>query len=394
MAIKIKSFPLIFLLAITWFLTGCLGGGGGSGKNGSAGEGLSLSVASISFAASSNAPVLPASQDVSISYTGSDVYSVVLGYPPEVSIPSWLTLSSIGNGNPLTLRLSVNTTSLAPATYSTTVRVASRRIDESIIAYRDVAVSYVVSAALNLNPAELNSHKLSVSANGIALASMPTVSHLNHTVVVSDAADIATQWTASADRPWLTVTPGGSAGDKLVLSANPQDLAIDAIHYATVTVQSSDPSISAATIRVGLHVGSSDPLASWTIPTDLYEYHWVTDPVRPYVYVATGKPTIDVYHIYTGAKVATIEVPGIRSNQMMISADGALLYVEDVSGNERAQVNIGTEGNTTSPWEFARFEEVQPNGAPLLSSTLKRSGIAYPAGLRDGTDSVITFIAR
>ena len=79
---------------------------------------------------------------------------------------------------------------------------------------------------------------------------------------------------------------------------------------------------------------------------------------------------------------------------MMISADGALLYVEDTSGNERVRVNIGTEGNAASSWEFARFEDMQPNGAPLLSSTLKRSGIAYPAGLRDGTDSVITFIAR
>ncbi len=95
-------------------------------------------------------------------------------------------------------------------------------------------------------------HRLVASTPGVAFASMPGRSTLTRTLTVTDTLGHPSSWAASSDQPWLQVTPSGAAGGNLVLTANPAGLAADQIHYATVTIGSSESAVSLQDhVRVG-----------------------------------------------------------------------------------------------------------------------------------------------
>jgi sugar lactone lactonase YvrE len=184
------------------------------------------------------------------------------------------------------------------------------------------------------------SHKLLVDGNGVGFASMPTVSKLTRTLRVRDNLGLATSWSAASDQTWLTVTPSGTAGDDLVLTANPASLTADTLNLATVTITSPDASVeNTEKVRVGFWVGSTDPT---TTPTTVTTANVAADPIRPYAYTAVGGD-IRVYHVHTGSLVTTIT--GVSTGAvgfMTVSHDGSTLYALDTTNSKVVPVDLDT----------------------------------------------------
>ena len=189
----------------------------------------------------------------------------------------------------------------------------------------------------------LESHKLLVDGNGVALASTPGLSKLTSTVRVRDNLGLATNWTAtsSPNQSWLTVTPSGTAGGDLVLTANPSGLVTDSVNLATVTITSPDTTVeNTETIREGLWVGSTTPAPTTAINTAYNEV--AADPIRPYAYVAGAGGNIQVYNVYTGLPGTPIISGASQVGALAISHDGSTLYVVDTSTLKIVPVNLDT----------------------------------------------------
>lgn len=213
-------------------------------------------------------------------------------------------------------------------------------------------------------------HRLFVADNGVALASMPTVQRLSHTLTVTENRAIATAWSASADQAWLSVTPAGTTDGELVLTADPSGLATDNIYLANVTISSSAADVvNTETVRVGLYVGSADPATGLEVLNP--GANAIPDPVRPYVYVNSGADAIAVYNVHTGALVTTIGSVGGLVNHLVVSGDGRRLYAVDHTTASIAVVDLDTQTvvDTWSPITIDRFTDIttaRPDGHAVV----------------------------
>jgi len=144
-------------------LAACGGGGGGSSApDPSTAPGLTVSPTSISFTAIQTGAI-PPTQNIQITISRSDAAFLAVGFPPSVTPPTWLDQSSnrlagTNVGNIFTFTAAMLSTSLAPGTYTTTVRIAIRDANQNILAFRDVHVSYTIQplAGLAANPQSLS----------------------------------------------------------------------------------------------------------------------------------------------------------------------------------------------------------------------------------------------
>src|SRR5439155_23072201 len=135
--------------AFTMLLAACGGGGGSSGPDFSTAPGLTVSPTSLSFAAVHNG-ANPPTQNIQITISRADARALVVGFPTGVTPPTWLDQSPgnlTGGGNNWTFTTAIASTTLAPGTYTTTVRVAIGDASQHLLALRDVQVSYTVTSA-------------------------------------------------------------------------------------------------------------------------------------------------------------------------------------------------------------------------------------------------------
>jgi len=178
-------------------LSAC-GGGGGGGGGGNSGTSISISPTSVTFSADEGTAT-PAPVTVRVNFVGD---GVVVGYPPGVAVPPWLTITAVGNTNTTAdFALSVNGTS-NPGTAATTVRFVTGREDGTGIRSVDLPVNFTITAA-NLS-ISASTNDLSFAA--VASSATPAGQGVNVTFTGDDV--------AVADVPsWLTVTrtnPGSS----------------------------------------------------------------------------------------------------------------------------------------------------------------------------------------
>jgi hypothetical protein len=160
---QMKNLMLTFNLLI--LLTACGGGGGGGGGGGSSSSGntssngsysISVDTSSLSFTAKRKTDVSQGdnaydAQTVVINYKGD---GVVVGYPPGVSQPGWLSQVSIQNSGVGKALLTVDPAmSMAgPAgTWQTTLRVVTGKADGSKTVYTDINVSISLEDNLDLH---------------------------------------------------------------------------------------------------------------------------------------------------------------------------------------------------------------------------------------------------
>jgi len=262
------------------------------------------------------------------------------------------------SATPLSVTLTPNATGLSAGTHIGSVAF-SAQVNGDV-------VSTNVSVTFNQE-----SHKLLVDGNGVAFAKTPALAKLTRTLRVRDNLGLATAWTATKDQSWLTVTASGTAGDDLVLTADPTGLTPDTLSLATVTITSPDTTVeNTETIRVGLWVGSTDPDPTTTI-TGLPYAQIAADPIRPYAYVGVGKD-IHIINVYNGSPLTPLlNVVPARIGAMTTSHDGSALYVVDEVLDSIVPVNldtyrVGTQFSTNSLSTPQNLEYTRANGMPLI----------------------------
>lgn len=225
----------------------------------------------------------------------------------------------------------------------------------------------IVSAPLTLT-INKDQQKVLASSTAVALVSTPAWSRLSRTLTVADNFGPTSAWSASSSQSWLTL---GSSGNKLTLTANPATLAQNTISYATVTLTSNAAGVSAPEpVRVAIWKGSSAPVAITKLATAYKSL--VADPIRPLVYAHNGGTDIDVYNLYTAAKVASITSVGASLGDMTASPNGDRLYVYDIANRALARVNLsslskeGTWALTIAVNTGSRLKAIRPNGVEVI----------------------------
>ncbi|HJW73944.1 MAG TPA: hypothetical protein VJ486_14055 [Geothrix sp.] len=254
-------------------------------------------------------------------------------YPwTAVASDPWIALaatSGTASSTAAPLAVNPNSAGLAAGTYTGSITIAATVNGDHL--------TTTIPTTLNLD-----AHRLLASDNGVAFASMPTLASTTRTLQVRDNQGLATAWTATADQAWLTVTAAGTAPGDLVLTANPAGLAANQIYYATVTLASSDTTvIGPEQVQVGFWIGDSAPTATSLDPTPYVDL--VTDPIRPYIYLATGGSTIDVYNIYTSTLVTTLHGVGAQTRHMAVATDGSRLFASDDTNFKIVPVDLATD---------------------------------------------------
>jgi len=258
---------------------------------------------------------------------------------------AWLTLNSTSGSTPFDLVVEADPTGLPQGPNTATIEITDNLTNE------------LTNIPVTLN---IEQRRLEVDDNGIALTSLPSRGKLSQTINISENAGIVTSWSAVSDQTWLTLSsPTGTTDSPLTVTANSTGLSTNTIHYATVTISSSDPSvINTETVRVGFYVGSSNPpltsIVSGFAQTD-YPSGLVADPIRPYIYISHAASEIEVYNVYTRSIENTIR-GGANDlyGEIEVSSDGTYLYFVNRNDSSINMFNLDTM-SVESTWSGINF---------------------------------------
>jgi BACON domain-containing protein len=304
-------------------------------------------------------------------------------YAWSSSAPSFVQ-RSLSSGSvsatPLAITLTPDRTGLLGNTYNGSLNFSLQINGDT--------VSTNVPITLNLD-----AHKLLVDDNGVAFASTPALSKLTRTLRVHDNFGLATNWSASSNQPWLTVTPSGTTDGDLVLTANPSSLTADTVNLAAVTITSDDATVEnsgSEKVRVGLWVGSTTP--SPTTPISATYFEIAADPIRPYAYAAGTGGNIQIYNVYTGLPVTTINSVAAQVGAMTVSHDGSTLYAVDTINFKIVPVSldslsVGAPWVPSSPVYYVTYTRANGTGVVLSGNGQifnAETGAAFAAGFSGG----------
>jgi len=260
--------------------------------------------------------------------TGNGIHPYTVDITTDSGGP-WLSVDhstgSVGAAG-TSVTLSVDRGQLAGGTYTGTVLVSA-----------DVyGTVFSQSLPVTLN---IEAHRITVSAAGVALSRVAGRNVLTRRLEVYSNLDAPTQWTASSDSPWLTVTPSGSVGDDLVLTATPGTLSSDTSHFATVTITSPTADVeNTESVRVGLYLSDTAPVDE-AIP--LLVRSAAASPVEP-LYAVALDDSVQLRNAYSNAVVRTYDDVVAQPGQMTFSADGLSLFVHDLVNLRVAELDLAS----------------------------------------------------
>ncbi|MFN7920366.1 MAG: malectin domain-containing carbohydrate-binding protein [Bryobacteraceae bacterium] len=208
---------------------------------------LSVSPLSMNFSAAAGGSD-PASQSAQVSNGGGGTLSFTAS-----SGQSWLTVSPGSGSAPANLTIQPKTAGLAAGTYTGSVTVSSPGQTAKII-----AVVFAVSAPL---PATLSVTPSSLSFAALQGGSNPPAQNL----AIANTGSGSISWNASADKPWLSVSPGsGSAPATLGVSVSLSGLAAGS-YSGTVTVNAPGAAGAPKLIGVTLTIQGPSSGKQWYV---------------------------------------------------------------------------------------------------------------------------------
>jgi hypothetical protein len=271
-----------------------------------------------------------------------------------VATPAIVTVQATGNGLSPVQYVSLSAQSslvtvtprpsyqLAPGVYTDTVTVkacedtaCTRHLPGSP---KTLQVTYTVNA-------RQAPRALSPSERGVAFSSTPSGSRLTRTLVVRESAGTDVPWTAASDVGWLTVTPSGTSGSALNLTANAAALA-DGFHEATVSLTSAASGVRSSAVRIGLYKSAQTGATVLANPLPGVDDTYrpgprVVDPVRPLIYSAWGN-TVTAHHVHGGQRTGALLIPGFDITDMVANGDGRRLYALDKNRSGVAVIDSAT----------------------------------------------------
>lgn len=281
------------------------------------------------------------------------------------SLPAWASASSTSG----TISQTGSSLNFTAVPNSASVGTSSQLLNASASVNGDQVKAAVL---LTINK---DQHTLIPAETAVALSGSPGWARLSRVITVSDNFGNFGGMTASASESWLAVSVNSN---KLTLVADPDALGTDTLNLASVTITPTDSdALAPEVIRVAFWKGSRTPSSKTS--TILPYSNVITDPLRPYAYVHNGGTYIDVYHLYTGQKVASITGLAASLGDMTTSANGDLLYLLDLSNRALVTINLATQTVSSSLALSAvdastRLKVIRPNGVEILALS---TGAAY-----------------
>lgn len=228
--------------ALLAFLASC--GGGGSADSTS----ISVSTTVVSFDGEVGAAP-PSAQTVHVAFQGD---GVVVGYPPGVSAPSWLSVTELGH-TPTSLDVSLRLSSTtSPGTRTTTLRFATGKADGSQVKYADVQVTCTLVAL----PTSLTLSTGAVTFRAERGAAVPAAQGIQ---VAFEGDPVVVGRPPGASAPsWLSVSEGARTATSLLVSLAVTETAAAGTRTATVRF---------TTGRAGSLVKYADVEVTYTVAT-------------------------------------------------------------------------------------------------------------------------------
>jgi hypothetical protein len=308
---------------------------------------LTASVNSISYDGRFGWSDLTRPLDVSLN-TGFNSYpvSVQVSFGAANTVTTTFT-DGVADANPHRLNVTLDPTKLKSGQHTGQVTLTAH------VNGQDIARTLPLEALAS-------ERVLYASNDGVALAHIGSVDSTTRTVTILDSYGVAgTQWTATDNQPWLTVTPSGLSGGSMTITANPTGLAAD-VYYATVTLASADANVeSTKAIRVALWVQPlEEPDLGFSVPK-VYK-QLAADPLRPFVYAHNGSGTIDVFN--NDSRMPRPAITGLSGTlgPMVASSDGKWLFVLDPTNGSVTRIDLDDTSVRTT-WPLPDFKpSMQP----------------------------------
>ncbi len=213
---------------------------------GDPGPRLAVSATTLAFQGLQGA-ASPAAKTVRITNAGT---GALIWQASEAS--PWMSVSPASGGAPADLAVSVDTSGLAAGTYTGSIQVSAA----AAASPQTVAVTLTVDPPPS--PPSLATSPASLAFSATAGGAAPP----GQSVSVTNAGGGTLSFTASHDRPWLSVAPAsGAAPATLSVAVDPAGLAVGT-HAGAVTVAAAGAAGSPRTIPVSLTVSQAPPVPS------------------------------------------------------------------------------------------------------------------------------------
>ncbi|RCL85790.1 hypothetical protein [Hyphomonas sp.] len=293
-------------------------------------------------------------------------------------LQDWVSVTPSSASQPDFATITMSPTDLAPGKYRADVKFVDTNFDQSFTVGLDVYIE---------------PRRILVEETGVSFSHFPAKSILDREITVSENSGDPLDWTATDNAAWLTVTPSGQTPGVLTLQADPTGLAAGVVHMAQVEVRTDNTFVqNTEQVEVSLWIGEEDPEARLEVTNNaIGARNIVADPVRPYFYANTTDrdyivdKNVDIFNVYTGELVETIENVSPKNGVMTISPDGSFLYVFDETNNNIVPVDLSTyevqEGWSTEYLDSMVVRRV--NGKEILFTG---SGLAYDLANREQLD--------
>ena len=307
---------------------------------------IALSPTSLSFTAIQNG-TRPLSKTFTISNTGGAIltWSVNEGM-------SWLDLTPLsGNSNTATVTASVNTTNLAPGTYTGMITTSSSNADNSPQA---VNVTYIVnppSPHISLSPASL-------SFTAVQNGSLPA----SKSFTIANSGGGTLNWTVTEGISWLDVSPSSGSSNSVAINVTLSTTNLTPNTYTgTIAVSSNNADNSPQNINVSYVVSTPNPHISVT-PTALTfrGAQYGTLPSNQTILiqnsgtgtlnwaVSEGVPWIDISPASGSSNVATITASVNTTNLPLGSYAGTITVSSTNADNSPQTVDVNYDIGVTA----------------------------------------------
>ena len=214
----------------------------------------------------------------------------------------------------------------------------------------------VITVELAIDAIRLSSNYPSLAFNSLA-----TEQTLEHTVDIITNSETPIAWQASTDVNWLSLS-ANNTNNTLSINAIPANLTADGVYSAVINLTpTTEGSALAGSINVTFNKGADDSADIDVESVTVNASGLVLDPMRPYVYIASGDK-INTYHVISGTLINTANSPlaDVDLTNLVIHPDGSMLLASNsetyLDENEVEQTRVNHYQFNLSNYQFSEID--------------------------------------
>lgn len=203
--------------------------------------------------------------------------------------------------------------------------------------------------------------RLSSNFPALAFNSLATEQTLVHTVDILTNSETTIAWQANADVNWLSLSSDAN-NNTLTITGIPANLSSDGVHNAVITLTpTAEGTALPGSINITFNKGTIDSADVDIANISVNSSGTVLDPMRPYVYMASGDK-INTYHVISGALINSTTSPlaGIDLTNLVVHPDGSMLLASNsetyVDEDELEQTRVNHYQFDLNSYQFNQID--------------------------------------